>query len=808
MDEFLKQFYFGGLMEIAVGTMPDVQRFYVDDAQNIPADKNVFFGPAMRKSSGSEKTDVLGTKALWVDVDDPQKPLFTLPPSAVVFSGHGWHLYWFLKEPMLDLEQVEALNKLLAQDVQNGDLGCWNCNRVLRVPGTINTKSDPTVQVQLKVFTPNLTYSPDDFKILESLNKAERHRIRTGDARGFRSRSERDWQVVSDLVTAGAEDVLIYTIFDNQPCGDKHRSSDQGYLKRTIEKVREKGPVQRRGAGTTATDIVTGLEEREDGYYIATRRGQRRISTFTIEPQLLLDGSGFNATDAIVGSITANGYAWPDKTFSRSAFTSVSRMDKETPAAAWQFLGHDDDIRLLLPYLLEKLRAKGLPKVKATPVMGLHKIDDKYLFVGDSQVISSGQAWVGFSGPMAWLPSDKEHPILHLFDSPEEVNVTNAGASIVRTYMPELNVPETIWPIIGWYAASIMKPWLEENKYRFPILNVAGTKGAGKTSLIQRAFLPLFGQTDCKSYDANTTRFVVLALLGSANAVPVAFSEFRYENTEKFIRYVLLAYDTGHDPRGRSDQTTVDYPLSAPFSIDGEDLIEDPAARERVVVAHLKPGTVKEGSSYYKAYKEFESIVPNRFMAFYVQECLKRLEDGRALKMLRSARTALLEAFPNSMPDRVRNNHTVAYFGALMFCDVIMLEPPKADVMSQSIGSVFDVGAGRARTLVDSMVEDLANSSSSGGSSFKWKYIKEENALFFQLASGHSWWMASRRRQGRGALERDAIRAQLKEAPYSIDAKLVDGVWMYGIDLLKAQAAGLDVPVIFKTGEVTVRFTS
>lgn len=795
MEEFLRAFHFGGLMEIAVSN--PTNRRYLSEIVPLPTDKDVFFGPAMRKTAGGEKTDVLGTKALWVDVDDPARPLSTLPPSAMIFSGHGWHLYWFLTSPLLDIEEMEELNRLLAKDVPGGDLGCWNCNRVMRVPGTVNTKSDP-IPVVLKIFTPNLVYDPDAFRVLESLSKAARHRIRTGDSRGFRSRSERDWQIVTELIAAGAEDGLIVKIFENQPCGDKHRQSgSDAYLTHTLEKVREKLPITVKGARGPVAEVVTGLEEREDGYYLITRRGQRRISTFTLDPTLLLDGSAFEAEDAIVCNVKASGYVWENKTFSRSAFTAIAKMDRETPMAAWQFLGHDDDVRVLLPYLLSRLQENGLPKVAATPVMGLHVVKDKYIFVGDKQVVGSEQMWDGFKGPIAWLPSRKEHPEMAL--------ATNMEAfESIREHVPMLNTPESIWPMIGWYAASCMKPWLEANQYRFPILNVAGTKGSGKTTLIQRVFMPLFGQTDAKSYDANTTRFVVLALLGSSNAVPIAFSEFRYDSAEKFIRYVLLAYDTGHDPRGRSDQSTIDYPLSAPFSIDGEDLVEDPAARERIVVSFLKPATVAEDSPYYRAFKDF--VLPEGFAGYYIQKCLARIEDGRALGLLRAARTALLEAFPKRMPDRVRNNHTVAYFGALMFCDIVGIIPPGAETMGASIGSIYDVNSGRARTLVDGMVEDIVNACSQGTSAFKWHYDKSLNVLYFQLASSHSWWMASRRRQGRGALERDAIRAQLKEAPYTVDAKVIDSTWMYGVGLVKAQELNLDVPSEMTVQEFTFKF--
>jgi hypothetical protein len=359
------------------------------------------------------------------------------------------------------------------------------------------------------------------------------------------------------------------------------------------------------------------MQETEEGYIVETKRGIKRLSTFTISPTVLLDGSKFGAEDAIVGNVRAAGYTWEGITFSRSAFTSVSRFDKEAPVAAWQWLAHDDDLRALLPYLLDQLRAAGLPKVGATTVLGLHKIHDSWLFLGDKQVLAAKESWMGHEGPICWLPVQKEHPALNL-----QADCTKASTKLVRDLLPKLNEEGTIWPMIGWYAASILKPWLEENHYRFPILNVAGTKGSGKTTLIQRVFLPLLGQVDPKTYDAGTTRFVTLALLGSSNAVPIAFSEFRYELVERLLRIVLLAYDTGHDPRGKGDQTTVDYPLSAPFSVDGEDLIEDPAARERLVVAHLHPNAIAEGSEGYKAFQVLREKMPSNFAGYYIQQVL------------------------------------------------------------------------------------------------------------------------------------------------------------------------------------------
>jgi hypothetical protein len=779
-SEFISQFTFGGLLAIAIGDVRNRQYINATALETLeyPLDKDVYFGPAMLKTAGGEKTDVLGTRVLWVDVDDASKPQCTLPPSMTVFSGHGWHLYWILTEPLLDFDKIEALNKLLAEDVPTADRACWNGNRVLRIPSTTNLK-DPLVPVtvELKSFRPSITYTPADFAVAGKLSRADRHKITTGDKRGYRSRSERDWAILTALMVAGATDDLIRRIFAEQACGDKSRENDH-YLEHTLETLRDKN---------IEPDPETEIQEREDGYYVPFRKGVKRISTFLFDPMYLLDGSPFKSPDAVVGDVSAEGYVWNDVTFSRAAFTSVSKLDKETPVAAWQFLGRDDELRRLLPYFLQKLRAKGLPKVAATPVMGLHKISGDWRFLGDRQTLGDLQLWSQFMGPICWLPSQREHPEMDL-----DLEVTPEERQLVAESLPKLNEPGVIWPMIGWYTATCLKPWFETKNYRFPVLNVAGTKGSGKTSLIQRVFMPLMGQKDPKTYDANTTRFVILSLLGSTNAIPIAFSEFRFGSVENFIRFILLSYDTGHDPRGRGDQTTVDYPLSAPFSVDGEDLIEDPAARERVVVAQMHPATVEEGGEAYTTFQHLRNNMPKHFGGYMIQEILKRASTLE--NFLAKSREAVFAAFPSKLPDRVRNNHVVAYMGVLLWCDILKVTPPEALVMEKSIVSVFNLVSGRARTLADSMVEDLVNGIIQGAAHLNYVYDNDTNIIWFQLAPAHSWWIMSRRRQGRGSLERDAIRAQLKEAPYSVEPRAMNDAWMYGVDLNKAVENGLDVP--------------
>lgn len=88
------------------------------------------------------------------------------PPSLVVFSGGGLHCYWLFKEPVetqAHVERIEAALKQLA-DVIAGDPQCCEIARVLRVPGTHNTKDGAWTEVEVLVFEPSRRYELDDLE--------------------------------------------------------------------------------------------------------------------------------------------------------------------------------------------------------------------------------------------------------------------------------------------------------------------------------------------------------------------------------------------------------------------------------------------------------------------------------------------------------------------------------------------------------------------------------------------------------------------------------------------------------------------
>jgi hypothetical protein len=155
------------------------------------AGRNTYFGLGLRRddlgpSRQGGKKDVVVLSALALDIDfynpsahkahnlprdldeasqflvqqdgkTPQKP-----PSAVVMTGNGAHLYWYLKEPMVfsgfkegfGRERAEKLYQMFQAPMiaRAKELG-WHLDktatlqRVWRVPGTINQKTSKPVEL-------------------------------------------------------------------------------------------------------------------------------------------------------------------------------------------------------------------------------------------------------------------------------------------------------------------------------------------------------------------------------------------------------------------------------------------------------------------------------------------------------------------------------------------------------------------------------------------------------------------------------------------------------------------------------------
>jgi hypothetical protein len=119
-------------------------------AQNA-AEKNIYFSvnvvrPGINKKA--TKADIIRIRFAHVDIDPPKdgtqwdrgRVQYRLtnapcPPCVVNWSGNGWQALW--RVGGATKESIENINKGIGAEF-GGDVGTWNADRILRVPGTVN----------------------------------------------------------------------------------------------------------------------------------------------------------------------------------------------------------------------------------------------------------------------------------------------------------------------------------------------------------------------------------------------------------------------------------------------------------------------------------------------------------------------------------------------------------------------------------------------------------------------------------------------------------------------------------------------
>lgn len=122
------------------------------DAEKLSKRYNVFFN-TVALNGGFTEDHAVACPALRIDIDFKNGiteaealemlAAFPLPPSAIIRTGGGLHVYWFLAElaGREDFPRVKAIIKSLIFSFR-ADTGAKDIPRVLRLPGTVNRKPE------------------------------------------------------------------------------------------------------------------------------------------------------------------------------------------------------------------------------------------------------------------------------------------------------------------------------------------------------------------------------------------------------------------------------------------------------------------------------------------------------------------------------------------------------------------------------------------------------------------------------------------------------------------------------------------
>lgn len=214
---------------------------------------NIYFGVAMRKTTkNGQKENCIELNCLYLDIDfgdlahkkhslfNNEKEVlkhlnrFNLNPTLIVNSGHGLHLYFFLKETILlsneNHDIIESLTKELGI-IFGGD-STHNIDRILRVPYTFNRKDPDNPKMCMIVNESNKLYTLEEIELFLNENESIIHlleknkQLRNKVFGIFDSiiddRSRFDQIIITDLLASNINEKEIKRIFRYFPTTGKY----------------------------------------------------------------------------------------------------------------------------------------------------------------------------------------------------------------------------------------------------------------------------------------------------------------------------------------------------------------------------------------------------------------------------------------------------------------------------------------------------------------------------------------------------------------------------------------------------------
>lgn len=443
-------------------------------------------------------------------------------------------------------------------------------------------------------------------------------------------------------------------------------------------------PAEAAASGRGSAKLGAVLEN-PDGFYERRVNEEYRepISTFSMQlvQRVIPPGGGAELLAVRVVARSPGKHARPPVLVERWVIPTRAWNGKRAfigslPHAGMSWTGNDDEVQAL--HSLLYLDAGRVPTVQSTNVLGRHvAADGTPRFVLPAGVLSTA-GWMAEPDLVLQLDggSNLSHrlpPERQALDDPD----TLALAKEALEALLHLHEPEIMATLGSWMMASLFGPCIRAELGCFPILNVVGSPGSGKSSLLGRILWPMFaGVQRGELLSCTSSAFSFTKDMSAANALAVILDELKESDmgakaVELLYRLARRVYSGDTETRGRADQDVNLYFLIACLCIAGETRLEhDQAIAERCVLAQMDGTWIRE---HPEGRARFDALAakPLWRVAVVLQAWSLRADVPA---MLARARLMLGEALAKLgrgvLPERVRKNLLLVAFGAVALNDV------------------------------------------------------------------------------------------------------------------------------------------
>lgn len=386
----------------------------------------------------------------------------------------------------------------------------------------------------------------------------------------------------------------------------------------------------------------------KDNYYFKIIKENQiiPISNFVIIPHKRV---WIDQKEAIYGTLANHKYKH-DVLLEKEAWYCRYNFLKEISSIDLAYTGNNTDLQNIQSIVASY---DNIPTTKGTRLLGYTDCEDKNIFVLPETIISKES-----QPDIMYIKEKGEHPFLSIFKPKTSANEQFLHSLFSSLFQLHTETPLSIF--LGWLFAVPFKPQLMKISGHFPILNVYGSRGSGKSSLTILLWR-LFGFNSGEIFSCTQSSFTWLKLLSSTNAYPLFFDEFKpwdmsQIDIQKINRLIRRIYIGEIESRGKPDQTLLNYKLQAPIGILGEVSFREPALLERVLPVPLSFQELN--SEHQKAYKHVSTLALESFLPIYLQWVLS-IDPNKKWNMMLNKVNDLTDSCPN----RIKDNIATALFG-------------------------------------------------------------------------------------------------------------------------------------------------
>lgn len=323
----------------------------------------------------------------------------------------------------------------------------------------------------------------------------------------------------------------------------------------------------------------TPMQPRDDltvgdsgSWWLKDKEGNRhRLTEWHFEPVTRLVGEDLSGYR---GDLVYRGQRY-DKILTLPDLASQSAFTRWATKNGVQYTKTDVGRRAIAEWI--ESRASIVPHEFLATRVGIQPPPESYGWSGKSLVYPDG-----YEGQLPW----RYHPSELTADVHGQV-LLRSGELSERVdwdwlaHFVELAPPEVTHPLLAWLVAAARRDEVQD----FPIMFISGSSGVGKSTLAYLA-QRLMG-SEIRTDLGGNTPFVINRVLASSTSLPVFVDEWtrqsKKDTLERFQEVVTTIYSGGNAQRGRADLTVVDYKMSSPIIVAGENTFSLDRERDRMV---------------------------------------------------------------------------------------------------------------------------------------------------------------------------------------------------------------------------------